>query len=173
MENSIERYWTPNRNFYKAQTIYRFCQTENSKCCDKLEESSTKPAGIDCPSSDQRGCWKLYDPWFKPGRETIIFLSEKLISFRVQYLTWVYYKSNETSALFLWVLLFSHKRLIEVNMEGLIFIWNLLAAYSLLFHHFNEQKNYQKYSMLFSHHYFPFWAYSINHPEIILISSCW
>ena len=74
----------------------------------------------------------------------LFLLSEKLISFKVQYPTWVYCESNENSALFLWVPLFSHKRLIEVNMEGLIFIWNLLAAYSLLFHHFNEQKNYQK-----------------------------
>ena len=87
LENSIERCWTPNRNFCKAQTIYRFCQTENSKSCDKLEESSTKSAGTDCLSDNQRGCWKLHDPWFKSGRELLFLLSEKLMSFRVQYLT--------------------------------------------------------------------------------------
>ena len=110
MENSVERYWTPNRNFCKAQTIYRFCQTENSKSCDKLEESSTKPAGTDCPSDDQRGVESCMIPGSKLTGELLFFLSEKLILFRVQYLTWVYCESNETSALFLWVLLFTHKR---------------------------------------------------------------
>ena len=76
LENSIERCWTPNRNFCKDQTIYHFCQTENSKSCDKLEESLTKPSGTDCPSDDQRGCWKLNDPWFKSGRELLFLLSK-------------------------------------------------------------------------------------------------
>ena len=39
MENSIERCRTLNRNFCKAQTIYLFCQTENSKSFDKLKKA--------------------------------------------------------------------------------------------------------------------------------------
>ena len=78
LKNSIERCKTLNRNFCKAQKIYRFCQTENSKSCDKLEESSAKPAGTDCPSDDLRGFWKFHDPWFKSGRGTIIFIIKKI-----------------------------------------------------------------------------------------------
>ena len=33
-----------------------------------------KPARTDYPSDDQRGCWKLHDPRFKPGRRTIILI---------------------------------------------------------------------------------------------------
>ena len=86
LENSIKWCKTPNRNSCKAQAIYHFCQTENSKNCDKLEESSTKPVGTNCLSNDQRGWWKLHDSWSKSGRG-IIFIIKKLILFRVQYPT--------------------------------------------------------------------------------------
>ena len=71
MENSFERYRTSNKNFCKAQTIYRFCQTENSKSCDKLEESSKKPAGTDYSSDDQRVVGSCMIPDSNPEGESL------------------------------------------------------------------------------------------------------
>ena len=66
LENSIELCRTPNRKFCKVQTIYCFCQTENSKSWDKLEESSKKPAGTDCRSVESTPCSSEIISWIDP-----------------------------------------------------------------------------------------------------------
>ena len=83
MENSIERCRTLNRNFCKAQTIYLFCQTENSKSCDKLKKAQQNLKEQTVHHLDQLRASQKWPPGSTPFYRGLLININNIISFLV------------------------------------------------------------------------------------------